>query len=371
MSPFGIFSIVSRLASIYTLFAALVLSTLWVSSLTLASTPGNATALITDAGADVLNPFLVAHSGSLGLNLGISESTYASLQSQKTAQVTLPAPFKGTFPASDIAGKPYAVGVRNIYGRIADTYYTGGPSAVIGVNLPPDVQQFVPDFGLFNPNNLPIAPGGPSASQLPGFLQPLFTVILLSPDTFTAAGHQQVLDLLPWFWLATLVTGVIAFLLKRSQDGKKLSGIAHSIIHTTWPIVAILIGLLIAAHFVSGIAPYSDILGVVSRSFVPVYGGALVVGLLALFLPRFLANRASQAATEPAMAAARVGAGRSDSAGESSHLPSPLSSHESAALPSSPAPSFSAFEQQATEADTAGATDAAPSGSTDEPSSHP
>lgn len=368
MSPFGIFSIFSRLASIYTLFAALVLSTLWVTSLTLASTPDNATALIADAGADVLNPFLVTHSASLGLNLGISEKTYASLQAQKTAQVAMPTPFKGTFPASDIAGKPYDVGVRNIYSRIAGTYYTGGPSAVIEVNLPPQVQQFVPDFGLFNPNNIPIAPGGPSASQLPGFLQPLFAVVLLSPDTFTAAGHQQVLDLLPWFWLATLATGVIAFLIKRSQDGQKLSGIAHSIIHTTWPIVAILVGLLVATHFVSAIAPYADILGVVSRSFVPIYGGALIVGLLALFLPKFLANRASTATTEPVpvaahTGAAHVGASRPATAGEALG--------ESSAFSSSATPPFSSFERPAEQVETSGASEMPPSGNAGEPSGEP
>lgn len=393
MSPLGIFSIFSRLASIYTLFAALVLSTLWVSSLTLASTPTNATDLIADAGVSVLNPFLVAQSPKLGLSLGISESTYASLQAQKTANVALPAPFKGTVPSSDIAGKAYDVGVRNIYTRIAGAYYTGGPSAVIAVNLPPEVQQFVPDFGLFNPNNLPIAPGGPSASQLPTFLQPLFTVILLSPDTFTAAGHQQVLTLLPFFWLATIVTGIIAFLLKRSQDGSKLSGIAHSVIHTTWPIVAILLGLLIIAPHIGAIAntvaPFEDMLGVISRSFLPVYGGALLVGLVALFLPKVLANRASKATTEPEMAAAHVGAARSASAGESmgvsSGMSSGMSSGESSASVSSsttpfspsssgtPFPSssstspFPSFEQQAEQMGMGGASDTPSSGSTGEP----
>ncbi len=314
MSPLGIFSIFSRLASIYALFAALVLSTLWVSSLTLASTPTNATDLITDAGVHVLNPFLVAQSPKVGLQLGISQAEYTSLQAQKGAQLTLPAPFNAAIgvPSSDIAGKPYDVGVQNIYQRVASAYYAGGVESVFQVNLPSELQSFVPNFGLLNPNNVPIEPGAPAPSQLPTVLQPLFTVIGLTPDTFTAAGHQNLLNLLPFFWLATLVTGVIAFLLKRSQDGQKLSGIAHSIIHTTWPIVAILLGLLIVAPHIGAIsgtvAPFEDMLGVISRSFLPVYGGALVVGLIALFLPKILANRASKATTEPTPVVAGAGA---------------------------------------------------------------
>jgi hypothetical protein len=50
---------------VYTLFGTLVLSTLWVTSLTFLSTQVSATALIDEAGTEILNPFLVAHGTGL------------------------------------------------------------------------------------------------------------------------------------------------------------------------------------------------------------------------------------------------------------------------------------------------------------------
>ena len=93
-------------------------------------------------------------------------------------------------------------------------------------------------------------------------------------------------------------------MLNRSEQ--KLDGLANGIVHTSWPIVAILVGLSIASVYYARLAAYQGILSVLRGSFLPVYGSALVVGLLVLLLPRlirWLRNRPSTPAP------AGVGAG--------------------------------------------------------------
>jgi hypothetical protein len=288
---------------VYTLFATIVLSTLWVTSLSVLSARENATALIADAGADILNPFLVAR------GTGISQDYYATLEASAKAHPSqaLSIQFiKVGVLGKEIVGKSYADGTHVIYGAVASAYYTGGATAVF--SLPPELQQVLSSFALFNPSNIQVIPGGPTVSQLPSFVQPFFVVIGLTPVTFTQGGHQSLLNLLPWFWLATGVLGLLAVVLNPS--GKKLAGLAHGIIHTSWPIVAILVGLSIAAAYYAGLAAYRGVLGVVRGAFLPVYGGALVVGLLVLalttWLPRLLQQR--QQAPAPAQVPLGVGA---------------------------------------------------------------
>ena len=190
---------------VYGLFATIMLSTLWVSSLTLLSTEQHATALLADVGADVLNPFLVSQ------GIGITPGFYTTLEADAKAHPAsaLPIPFiKVSVKGSEIVGKSYADGTHVIYKDVANAYYTGGPGAAFA--LPAELQQVLNTFGLFNGNTIPLFPGGPSTLQLPPFVQPLFAVIGLTPVTFTAGGHQSLLNLLPWFWLAAGVLGLLA-----------------------------------------------------------------------------------------------------------------------------------------------------------------
>ena len=239
---------------VYTLFATIMLSTLWVTSLSLLSAQPSATALITAAGADILNPLLVRQ------RLGLTPETYTTLEASARAHpaqaVALPL-LKVRVLGSEIAGHSYADTVRIVYARVAETYYSSGPGAVFDV--PPELQQALPNFGLFNPDNLPIIQGGPTVAQLPSFLRPFFVFTGLTPSTFTQAGHQRLLELLPWFWLATIVLAVLAIALNPNE--KKLAGLAEGIVHSTWPIVAILLALWIASRFYAAtFAPYATAL---------------------------------------------------------------------------------------------------------------
>jgi hypothetical protein len=296
---FGLFSGRGLQGLVYTLFGTLVLSTLWVTSLTVLSTPGAATDLLTQAGTQVLNPFLVNH------QLGLSESTYATLEASARAHPThylslsvLNAKVRG----SEILGHSYADTVHLVFSRVATTYYKGGASAAF--SIPSQLKQELPDFALFNPDNIQVIPGGPTVAQLPPFVQPLFIFTGLTPATFTASGHQRLLGLLPWFWGLTIVLGLLAVLLNRSDQ--KLSGLAKGIIHGAWPVVAVLLGAWVLAHVAtSTFAPYASILDDIRGAFLPVYGAALAVGLVSLgllaWVPRLQpANPSGQTAGQPA-----------------------------------------------------------------------
>jgi hypothetical protein len=311
MSPFALLSLFRGRGSLATVFGLVLLSTLWVTSLTVISSRPNATELLTDTGAQVLNPFLVNQ------GFGITEQYYTktlqpAAKAHPTQALSLPL-LKVSVLGSAIVNKPYADGVRVIYGQVADTYYTDGLGGVF--NIPTQLKDILPYFGLFDPNNLPITPGGTTPTTLPTFLQPFFTVVGLTPDTFTATGNQRLWGLLPWFWLATLVFGALTIIFNRGQ--LKLSALAHGIIHSTWPVVGMLLALWVAANWIPQTAAtlhsYTGVLGVVMRSFLPIYGSALVLGVATLYVPRFVAARRGVSAGEPAMA--HVGARASSSAG--------------------------------------------------------
>ncbi len=291
---------------VYGLFGVLVLSTLWVTSLTILSARPNAENVLTDAGTQVLNPFMVSH------GLGLSEQTYAQLEASAKAHPGAPVALnvlKVRVLGREIAGKAYADGVRVVYRRVAEDYYDGGASAVF--NIPPQLQSALPNFALFNPDNIPIIQGGPTPAQLPPFLKPFFTFVGLTPDTFTAGGHQKLLGLLPWFWIVTIVLGVLAVVLNRSE--RKLEGLLQGIVHGTWPVVGVLLALWLATLvFHDRFAPYTGVLGDIGAAFLPVYGAAFALGLGALLATRLLGSRqkASGGPPAPAIAAAVPAAGR-------------------------------------------------------------
>lgn len=292
MGPLALLSLLRGRGSLYALLGLLLLSTLWVSSLTLISARGNATDLLTDVGAEVLNPFLAQQ------GLGITSQTYATLESQAKAQPSQPlalSVLKVQVPGSEIVNRSYDDGVRVIYGHVAGAYYDGGLAAAF--TIPPALQQIFSTFGIFGSGSS----SGSTTDSLPGFLQPFFAVIGLTPATFTASGHDSLLHLLPWFWVATLVVGAIALVFAR--EGRKIIGLAKTVTHSAWPIVLLLVGVWVASLvYATAFAPYKDSLGVVERTFLPVYGGALLLGLIGLYVPRLLAARQREEAREPVAA---------------------------------------------------------------------
>lgn len=279
---------------VYTLFGTLVLSTLWVTSLTLLSTRQNATQILTDAGTQILNPFLVGRD----VGLGLSQITFAELETSARAHPSQPLTFsvlKVQVLGREIIGHTYTDVVHLVYARVAEVYYDKGGAAVF--DIPPQLQQVLPNFALFNPNDLPLVPGGPKPGQLPTFLQPFFTFIGLTPETFTAAGHQKIANLLPWFWIALILLGVLAVLLNRTDQ--KLAGLAQGVVHGSWPVVAVLLILSVLSFiFTARFAPYTGILGLVSGAFLPVYGTAFAIGIAGVAITKILERRSQgQSAT--------------------------------------------------------------------------
>jgi hypothetical protein len=334
--------------TIYTVFGFILLSALWVTSLTFLSARPAATNLLTEAGASTLNPFLA------GRDLGVTETGYASLQSAAKAHPDQPlslSVLKVVVPGREIIGRSYQDGVRTIYTHVAATYYDSGPDAVF--NVPAELKQVLPNFALFNPDNVPILPGGPTVVELPPFLQPFFVFTGLTPTTFTVSGHQRLLDLLPWFWVAVVVLGALTFLLNRNE--KRIAGLASSVIHATWPVVAVLAGLLIAANlfFKQQIGAYGGLLSVVGRAFLPTYGIALAIGLAVYFftaiLPRLQSRGAQPAVTGASQIQAMQGAALS-----SASMGGPLSPDaptypeiQPIAAPPAPSSTSSSFEPPA------------------------
>jgi hypothetical protein len=234
--------------------------------------------MLTQAGSKILNPFLANH------QLGLSQSTYAALEASAKAHPdrTLSlSVLKVEVRGREILGRDYAYTVQLVYSRVATAYYNGGATAAF--SIPSALKQELPNFALFNPDNIQVIPGGPTVAQLPPFVQPLFIFTGLTPATFTSSGHQRLLGLLPWFWGLTIVLGLLAVVLNRSDQ--KLSGLAKGIVHGAWPVVAVLLGAWVLAHVtMATFAPYAGILDDIRSAFLPVYGTALVVGLVSLGL---------------------------------------------------------------------------------------
>ena len=291
----GIFSISGIRKTVYTLFGALVLTTLWVTSLTIISARPTATSLLTEAGAHVLNPFLAAH------EVGVTPSGYATLEQAAKAhpsQALDLSVFKVRVLGKEIAGLNYDAGVRVIYSHVASTYYDGGPSAVF--SLPADVQQAIPNFGAFGgATTAPqIVPGVSTPVQLPNILQPFFAFTGFTPDSLTDAGHQHLASLLLWFWVATLVLGGLTLLLDREEQ--KLMTLAASVAHGAWPVMLVLGGAWIFSLIKpAAFAPYKAVYGLIAGAFLPVYGVAFILGLASWAILKVLGARNPQTAATP------------------------------------------------------------------------
>ncbi len=297
----GMFSISGIRKTVYTLFGALVLTTLWVTSLTIISARPTATSLLTEAGAHVLNPFLAAH------EVGITPSGYATLQQAAKAHPTQPlnlSVFKVHVLGKQIVGLNYDAGVLAIYRQVASAYYQGGAGAVF--SLPADVQQAIPNFGFFGgaTTTPQVVPGVSIPVQLPDFLQPFFAFTGFTPDSLTDAGHQHIASLLLWFWVATLVLGALTLLLDREEQ--KLLTLAASIAHGAWPVILVLGGAWIFSLIKpAAFAPFKAVYGLVAGAFLPVYGIAFAIGLGSWAILKVASMRHPQAAKAPAGLSAR------------------------------------------------------------------
>ncbi|HKT39561.1 MAG TPA: hypothetical protein VJR48_14390 [Ktedonobacterales bacterium] len=278
--------------TLHTLFGTVLVGALWVTALFGLSSRPTSTAMLTELGANVLNPYLVAHSG-----IGVSESTYATLQKTAAAHPSQEIPLSilsVQVLGSDIAKKSYSEGVRVIYSKMANVYYDKGPSGFI--NIPPDVQKIIGSFGLFGvqgasslpPGTLPSGVSAPQLPELPPFLKPLFTVIGLNPTTLTAAGHANIASILLWWWVAALGLGALAIVFNSSD--KRLSSAAWTVFHAGYPLLIIVALIWIFSLFKPDIfAPFRGMFALFVGAFVPVYAGAAVVGALGL-IPTLLAR---------------------------------------------------------------------------------
>jgi len=282
----GIRSLIGIRGLLYTLFGTLMLSTLWVTSLTRLSDRPNAIPLLTEAGANILNPFLAKQ--GLGISQQTCKTLEASAKANPKASLSFSSVLKVHVPGSKIIGKNCDDVVRLVYNQVATTYYDHGPEAVFAI--PTELKAALPSFAFFDLNKSAAAPGGPTVSQLPNFLQPFLVFVGLTPETFTIGGHQRLLSLLPFFWLAVVVLGGLTLLVTRNEQ--KLANLAKGVLHSTWPVVGVLVLLWVLSFVYSTtFSPYLGVLGLVTFAFLPIYGVALVVAVVGLVLMKVFEDR--------------------------------------------------------------------------------
>ncbi len=310
----------------HTIFGFLLLTALWVTALSFLSMRGPSTAVITDLGVDALNPWLVTK------HIGLDTTAYTKLEQFASANPGKPLPLtfiKPQIMSSDIKGLPYAQGVRLIYSRVADAYYTGGPAATF--SLPAPVAGAVQTFALF-PQQYDAAV---KAAPLPTWLQPFLLYTGLAPDSLTASGHARIADMLPKFWMAALLFAGVIFLLNILGRRNPVSSLALAAWHGAWPTLAVfgilwLIGTLYPARVQSVAAAF----GVVAGSFLPVYGVAAAAGIGVYLVSRFAGSMAHSFGKRPAPA--KVPAPAAVRAGYTTH-PDDTPSYTPGGVPSYPA----------------------------------
>lgn len=286
----------------HTLFGIVLLGALWVTSLTLLSARTTAVPLLTEAGASTLNPQLIHVTNGA---VGITTNSYATLEAAAKANPTKPlnlSLLKIQVPGSVIVGKNYNDGVHAIFAKVAEGYYDNGPQSVFSISG--DAANALATFGFFSSTVTPQILPGKSLPTLPPFLQPFFTVVGLTPGTFTAVGHNNIASLLLWFWLAAAVTGAIAVITTPGE--KRFTSLARTVLHGSWPVLA-LFALVYIFSLVKpdAFAPFRTVFGLVAGAFVPVYAIATAVALVAFFGPKLVglfAGRGSEPKPAPAAA---------------------------------------------------------------------
>ncbi|HZC05381.1 MAG TPA: hypothetical protein VE338_07045, partial [Ktedonobacterales bacterium] len=254
----------------HTIFGFLLLTALWVTALSFLSMRPASTTLITDLGVDALNPFLVSK------GIGVNQATYIKLQHVASALPDKPLPIafiKPQITGSELKGLSYDQAMRLIYGRVAAAYYDGGPSATF--NLPAPISGAVQSFALY-PEQYDAAV---KAAPLPTWLQPFLLYTGLTPETFTAAGHQRMSGMLPKFWTAALLLAGALLLLNFLSRRNPAQSLGLAIWHGAWPPLAFFGVLwLIGRLYPARVQSVASAFGVVAGAFVPVYVAAAAVG---------------------------------------------------------------------------------------------
>jgi hypothetical protein len=249
---------------------------LWETSLYNLSSRGTATTVMTEVGVELVNPLLVNNS------LGLNNTLYTALQAQAKANpaqaLSIPG-LKVHMTGRDIANKSFADGSRVIYAKVAAGYYDGGWTAVLAV--PDSVTHGLGALALLPQAVASQGARQVGAPQLPNVPLPPLGAVGLSLQTFTASGHAQVLALDKWLiGIALLCLLLLAVASKRWQ-------------RVTAPAWAVVTGALPGAFGIGVIAffwarntvlfqPFSGLLHALAGAFIPVYLGAMAVGVAAL-----------------------------------------------------------------------------------------
>ncbi|HEV2238992.1 MAG TPA: hypothetical protein VGR57_20200 [Ktedonobacterales bacterium] len=249
---------------------------LWETSLYNLSARATATSVMTEVGVELVNPVLVNNS------LGLSNTLYIALQAQAKANPTQALSIPGLkvrVTGREIAGKSFSDGSRVIYAKVADGYYDGGWAAVLAV---PD--SLTRGLGALAVLPQAVASQGAKqvgAPQLPNVPLPPLGAVGLSLQTFTAQGHAQVLTLVKWF--LGIAAACLLLLALASTGWRRLTTPAWALISGALPGA---FGIGVIAFFWARNAPtfkpYSGLLHLLAGAFVPVYIGAIGIGVAAL-----------------------------------------------------------------------------------------
>ncbi len=317
----------------HTIFGFLLLTALWVTALSFLSMRPASTTLMTDLGVDALNPFLVSK------GIGISEATYSKLQQAASAFPDKPLPIvfiKPQITGSELKGLSYEQAMRLIYGHVAAAYYDGGPAATF--NLPAPLSGAVQSFALF-PEQYDAAV---KSAPLPTWMQPFLLYTGLSPETFTAAGHQRMEGMLPKFWMAALVLAGVVLLLNFLSRRNPAQGLGLAIVHGAWPPLAFFGVLWLIGHlYPERVQPVAAAFGVVAGAFVPTYLTAAAVGVGVWVISKFagslvhMVGKSAVAARTPVAVPARSGYDKAPL-----YSPNPKSSYGSSAPMQPSAPTY-------------------------------
>jgi hypothetical protein len=249
---------------------------LWETSLYNLSSRETATAAMTEVGVELVNPLLVNNS------LGLNNTLYGALQAQAKAnpsqQLSIPG-LKVQVTGRDIAGKSFTEGSRVIYTKVAARYYDGGWTAVLAA--PDSVTRGLGALALLPQAVASQGAKQVGAPQLPSVPLPPLGAVGLSLQTFTAAGHAQVLALDKWLvGIALLCLLLLAVASKRWQ---RLTAPAWALVTGALPGA---FGIGVIAFFWARNAalfqPFSGLLHALAGAFVPVYLGAMALGVAAL-----------------------------------------------------------------------------------------
>jgi hypothetical protein len=254
---------------------------LWETSLVSVSSRPTATAVMTELGAEVINPILQHNS------FGLSQNLYSSLQQQAASQPGKPITVPGinaqkvVVLGSDIRGKNFADGTRVIYGKVAAAYYDNNGNDVFAV--PSQISQVVSAVSLLPQAVANQATQSSGAPQLPSVPLPPLSAVGLSLATLTAQGHTQIQSLDNWFLgIAALLALLLALFGRRWG---RVTNVAWAVISSTIPgLFGIGAIWFFWARNPGLFQPYTGLLNAIGSAYIPVYVGAAAAGVAALIV---------------------------------------------------------------------------------------